>query len=172
MKYAIKTVCFITLMMTVFIFSASCSDDTNEEIIVEFETFLEKNDKTAWLLSTDDRTVYIRLNNDTILLIEQWRYNSDLDCYAYNPNIFNPGTYKVKENSNHKLVIDCDIILGDCDCMTFSRHEDTLHVDIRISEWEEETVYFSKASVLVDDLVKCAIEDDNDGLKFYHATIP
>ena len=168
MEYVIKTAIFITLILTLFCLSFSCSDDTIDEINVDFKTFLEENDGTEWLLSKDDIKVYIRLNNDSIQLIEQWRFNSELNCYAYNSNIFSPGSYTIKENSKNKLVIDCDPILGDCDCMTFSRLGNTLTVDIKISEWEEETVFFNISSVKVDELLKCDAEGENSNLKFYN----
>lgn len=168
MEHVIKTGGIITLIITLFTFSISCSDDTIDETSVDFKTFLEDNDGTAWLLSKDDTTLYIRINNDTILLIEQWIFNNELNCYTYNANIFNPGYYTIKENSINKLVIDCDPILGDCDCMTFSRQGNTLTVDIKISEWEEETVFFNLSSVELDDLGKCDLEDENNKLKFYH----
>jgi hypothetical protein len=52
--------------------------------------------------------------------------------------------------------------------MTFSRQGNTLTVDIKISEWEEETVFFNLSSVELDDLGKCDLEDENNKLKFYH----
>ena len=167
MKYLIKTVGSITLILMSCIFFITCSEDTIDEVIAEPQTFLEKNDGTQWLLSNKDITVYIRINNDNVHLIEQWRMSGELDCYNYNANIFNPGYYTIKENSANKLVIDCDPVLGDCECMTFSKQGNTLTVDIKISEWEEETVLFNVSSVQVDDLQKCDIDPENNQ-KFYN----
>ena len=151
-----KIALFITLILAIFSLSLSCSDGDDD-----FRTFLEKLDGTEWLLSKEnfDTTVYIRLNNNEIKLLEQWSYNSVFDCYEYNSNIFIPGDFKIKENSMEKLVVECDAVIGPFECMTFSIQDDSLRVDIIISEWEEETVYFNKSSVTVDNLVICDAQD-------------
>lgn len=163
-----KIVYFTILLFSFFTFYFACSDDAEEEFNNEFQTFLEKHDGTEWLLSNDDITVYIRINNDMEKLIEQWRFDHELNCFIYNSNIMNPGNYQIKENSRDTLIIDCDIILGDCDCMTFFCQEDNLMVEIKISEWEDETVYFDPSPTNVDNLEKCIIEDDFEGFKFYN----
>ena len=154
-----KIALFLALILTVFALSLSCSvgDD-------DFRTFLEKHDGKEWLLSKEnfDITVYIRLNNCELNLLEQWSYNSELDCHEYNSNIFIPGDFKIKENSMNKLVVECDAIIGPFECMTFSIQDEALRVDIIISEWEEETVYFNKSSVTVDNLGICAIKIKED----------
>lgn len=103
--------------MAVFTLSLSCSDGDDD-----FRTFLEKHDGSEWLLSNEnfETTVYIRFNNYEIILLEQWSYNSELDCYEYNSNIFIPGDFKIKENSMRKLVVECDAIIGPFESMTFS----------------------------------------------------
>ena len=105
--------------------------------------------------------------NDDIPLIEQWSMNEELNCFTYNANIFNPGYFRIKENSANRLIIDCDPVLGDCNHMIFSKQGSTLKVDIKISEWEEETVLFNISSVRVDELQKCDVEPDNNNFKFY-----
>jgi hypothetical protein len=147
---------FITLILAVFTLSLSCSDGDDD-----FRTFLEKHDGTEWILSKEDfdTTVYIRLNINEIKLLEQWSYNSEFDCYDYNSNIFIPGDFNIKENSMEKLVVECDAIIGPFECMTFSIQDDALRVDIIISEWEEETVYFNKSLVTVDNLEICYAQD-------------
>jgi len=100
-------------------------------------------------------TVYIRLNNYEIKLLEQWSYNSEFDCYEYNSNIFIPGDFNIKENSMEKLVVECDAVIGPFECMIFSIQDEALRVDIIISEWEEETVYFNKSLVTLDNLNIC-----------------
>lgn len=141
-----------TLILAVFTFFLSCSDRGDD-----FQTFLEKHDGTEWLLSKNnmDITVYIRLNNYNKKLIEQWSYNSEFDCYAYNPNIFIPGNFEIMENSVKRLVVQCDAVLGPFESMAFSILGDALKVDIIISEWEKETVYFNKSSLNVDYLDIC-----------------
>lgn len=166
MTYTINTIRWMALILTFCVFFISCDEDTIDEISGDPLTFLEENDGTKWLLSNKDITVYIRINNDNIHLIEQWRMTEDLDCYNYNANIFNPGYYTIKENSANRLVISCDPVLGDCDYMTFSKQGSLLTVDIHISEWEEETVLFNISSVQVDDLEKCDVEPENNQ-KFY-----
>ena len=90
-----KIALFTTLMLVVFTLSLSCSDEGDD-----LRTFLEKHDGTEWLLSKEDfnTTVYIRLNNYEIKLLEQWSYNCEFDSYEYNSNIFIPGDFKIKEN--------------------------------------------------------------------------
>jgi hypothetical protein len=151
-----KIALFITLILAVFTFSLSCSGGDDD-----FRTFLEKHDGTEWLLSKEnfDTAVYIRLNNYEIKLLEQWSYNSEFDCYEYNSNIFIPGDFKIKDNSMEKLIVECDAIIGPFESMTFSIQDDALRVDIIISEWEEETVYFNKSSVTVDNLGICNTQD-------------
>ena len=168
MVIAKKIAFYVTLLITVFSISIYCSDDTADEPFEDFQTFLEKYDGTEWVLSNEDIKLYIRLNTDTLQLIEQWSFHDELNCYIYNPNILNPGNYKILENSANTLVIDCDAILGDCDYMTFRIQENTLMVDVKISEWEDEMVYFNQASQSVDILEKCATENDSNAFKFYH----
>lgn len=142
-----RIVCLIWILFTIPI---SCSEEGDD-----FQSFLEKNDGTEWILFNDDITVYIRLNNNKTNLIEQWSYNKESDCYDYNPNIFIPGDFNIKENSIDILIIRGDIILSDYDYMTFSREDDTLTVKITLCEWQEETVYFNKSLVRLDDLLRC-----------------
>mgnify|MGYP001828522091 CR=1 FL=1 len=155
MKYVQKIAVISVLLLLSLSIINSCSDDSEEDLIIVSQNFLEKNDKTEWLLSKENMSVYIRLNKDINPLIEQWSYQSDLDCYVYNANIFQPGNFTIKENSAEKLVIDCDAIFGDCDCMTLTQKENTLQVDIKINEWQEETVYFNIVRNKVDELEKC-----------------
>ena len=145
-----KTYLIICLILIVFTNSLSCSDDSDD-----FQLFLEKNAGTEWLLMNDDITVYIRFNNNKTNLIEQWSYNKEIDCYEYNPNIFIPGDIEIMENSIDKLIIKGDYILSDYEYMTFSVQDNTLTIDIKLCEWQEETVYFNKSLVKVDDLTKC-----------------
>jgi len=145
-----KTSLIVCLILIVFTNFLSCSDEGDD-----FQLFLEKNDGTEWLLMNEDLTVYIRFNNNKTNLIEQWSYNKEFDCYEYNPNIFIPGDIEINENSIDKLIIKGDYILSDYEYMTFSVQDNTLTVDIQLSEWEEDTVYFNKSLVKVDDLAKC-----------------
>lgn len=168
MNSAKKIAIFVSLLFSFFAFYFSCTDDNEDEINNELQTFLEKHDGTEWLLSNDDIMVYIRINNDMEQLIEQWRFDYELNCFIYNSNILNPGNYQIRENSRDTLVIDCDIILGDCECMTFFCQENNLLVEIKISEWEDETVYFNPSSTSVDNLEKCIVEDDLEEFKFYN----
>ncbi len=138
--------------MIVFTNSISCSDEDDD-----FQSFLEKNDGTQWLLLNDDNTVYIRFNNNKTNLIEQWSYNKEFDCYEYNANIFIPGDFEIKENTIDKLIIEGEFILSDYEYMTFSIQDEKLTVDIKLSEWQEETVYFNKSFVKVNDLEKCVL---------------
>jgi len=157
-----KTSLIICIILIVFTNSLSCSDEGDD-----FQSFLEKNDGTEWLLLNDDITVYIRFNNNEINLIEQWSYNKEFDCYDYNANIFTPGDIQIKENSINKLIIQGDYILSDYEYMTFSVQDNTLTVDIQLCEWEEETVNFNKPVVKVDDLIKCVqIDQTKMILKF------
>ena len=157
-----KTALIICLVLIILTNSISCADEGDD-----FQSFLEKNDGTEWLLLNDELTVYIRFNNNNINLIEQWGYNKELDCYEYNPNIFTPGDSKIKENSIDKLIVEGDIILSDYEYMTFSVQDDKLTVDIKLCEWQEETVYFYKSVVNVDDLQQCVtIEKTKMFLKF------
>ena len=157
-----KTSLIVCLILIVFTNFLSCSDEGED-----FQSFLEKNDGTEWLLLNDDIIVYIRFNNNEINLIEQWSYNRELDCYDYNANIFVPGDFEIKENSINKLIIEGDYILSDYEYMTFSVQDNTLTVDIQLCEWEEETVYFNKSVVKLDDLIKCVqIDQTKMILKF------
>ena len=147
---SLKISLVVCLILIIFTNSLSCSDEGDD-----FQSFLEKNDGTEWLLLNDDITVYIRFNNNDINLIEQWNYNKEFDCYDYNANIFIPGDIQIKENSIDKLTIEGDYILSDYEYMTFSVQDNTLTVEIKLCDWQEETVYFNKSIGKVDDLSKC-----------------
>ena len=121
----------------------------------EFQTFLERNDGSEWILNNDDLKVFVRINNNDANLIEQWYYVSDLQCYDYNPNIFMPGNCVVRENSFDTFVIAGDSFLSDYEYMTFTNQGEYLRVDITLSEKRVETVFFSKTNLRVDDLKQC-----------------
>ena len=148
------------LISTLLLFSllTSCSDDTDEISL----TFLEKNHNTQWVLSHPELSVYIRINNEQDHLIEQWRYDDELKCYEYNSNIFIPGDYQIIENTEDQLVVSCDAILGNCNKLTFHLEGNTLQVDVELSEWEEETVYFLKSKQNLNDLSTCEVKDDEN----------
>ena len=158
----------LRLLFLFFIFNLffSCSDDAEEV----YSTFLEKNNHTEWVLSNPDLIVYIRLNIEKDHLIEQWRYLKTVDCYEYNSNIFIPGDYQILENSEDQLVVSCDPFLGDCLRLTFHMNDADLQVDVKISEWEEETVYFIRSNKNVDNLKICEVTDEKsrnaDGCPF------
>ena len=149
---------YIFLILSALFLSCTDTDDDLQDIYLE--DFLKKNDGTEWMLENDDLAVYIRLNNSFDQLIEQWRYDPELNCYNYNPNIFIPGNYAVLENSTHQLTIEGDAILSDYECMIFSREDNSLKVLIRISEWQEETVYFTLSTLQVDDLERCTDQEE------------
>lgn len=128
----------------------SCADDTDE-----FYTFLEKNDGTEWLLNNDSLQVYIRINNNSENLIEQWYYISEMNCFDYNSNIFSAGECVIKENSTDRCVIAGDMVLSDYEYMTFTRQDNLLRVDFTINEWQNETVFFSRSIENVDNLNNC-----------------
>lgn len=158
---------FYCLILIVLTFATSCSDEGDN-----FQSFLEKNDGTEWLLLNEDLIVYIRLNRNKSNLLEQWSYNKELDCYDYNSNIFSPGDFEIKENSIDKLIIQGDMILSDFELMTFSRQDNILTVAIVLCEWQEETVSFNQSSVKVDNLTKCSndIDKTNQLPLFYRIT--
>ena len=110
-----KTLFPLFSLILVIALLISCSGDSLEVSL----TFLEKNHDTEWILSGPDLSVYIKINNDTDHLIEQWSYDKESDCYHYNSNIFNPGDYQILENTENYLVISCDAIFGDCEKMMF-----------------------------------------------------
>lgn len=149
---------FFSLIVMVSSALFSCSDQGDD-----FQSYLEKNDGTEWLLSNEDLIVYIRFNNNDTHLIEQWSYNKEINCYEYNANIFSPGDFKVTENSINKLIIQGDIILSDFENMTFTTQGNTLTVNIKICEWQEEIVYFTRSFVKVDELSKCELNKNTKG---------
>lgn len=156
---SISTYKYIILLVFTAIFSCT---DTGEDIEpINIENFLKKNDGTEWLLSNDDLKVYIRLNDDLEQLIEQWRYNLELNCYEYNPNIFSPGNLKIVENSSNELTIEGDAVLSDYEHMTLTREGNTLKVLITITEWQEEAVYFTQATLQLEDLERCTDQEGN-----------
>jgi hypothetical protein len=136
----------------------SCADDPEEV----FQTFLQKNDNTQWALSDGDLIVYIRINDDDMHLIEQWRYIREMECYEYNSNIFIPGNYAILENSENQLVVSCDPFLGDCEQLTFHIEGEALQVDVQTSEWQEETVLFFESRQNLDALTICEVQDKED----------
>ena len=138
---------FLTLSLQLF-----CTDEDGVE---DFQTFLEKNDGSEWMLKNDSLNVYIRINNNDKHLIEQWYFRSELKCYDYNPNIFVPGDCKILENSADCLMVRGDYILSDFDSMTFSNEGNRLRVDIQMSEWRLETVYFTQSSSRIENLKEC-----------------
>ena len=148
----------ILILFTIFL---SCTDTGDDIQDIYVEDFLQKNDGTEWLLLNDDLKVYIRLNDNLEQLIEQWRYSEELDCYEYNPNIFSPGNLKIVENLSNEMTIEGDPVLSDYEHMTLSRQGDNLKVIITITEWQEETVYFTEATLQLTDLEKCIVQDEN-----------
>ena len=146
------------LSFLLFALIGSCSDDIDEVSL----TFLEQNNNTQWVLSNPELSVYIRINDDQDRLIEQWRYVSETDCYEYNSNIFIPGDYQIMENTEDQLVVSCDAILGDCNKLTFHLEGNTLQVDVKLSEWEEETVYFLKSTQNLNELDTCEVKEDEN----------
>ena len=146
----------LTLLFLISQLFFSCSDDPEEV----YSTFLQKNNHTEWVLADPDLTVYIRMNIEKEHLIEQWRYLNDKDCFEYNSNIFIPGDYQILENSEDQLVVSCDPFLGDCLSLTFHMSDNDLQVDIKISEWEEETVYFIQSKQILGDLKICDVADE------------
>jgi len=149
---------FILILFAIII---SCTDTGDDVQDIYVEDFLKKNDGTEWLLSNDNLKVYIRLNDNVEQLIEQWRYQEELDCYEYNPNIFSPGNLKIVENLTHEMTIEGDPVLSDYEHMTLSRQGNTLKVHITITEWQEETVYFIISTLQLEDLEKCIVENEN-----------
>jgi len=148
-------------ILLVFTVILSCTDTGDDMQDIYVEDFLQKNDGTEWMLSNDDLKVYIRLNDNLEHLIEQWRYKEELDCYEYNPNIFSPGNLKIVENLSNEMTIEGDAVLSDYEQMTLTRQGNSLKVIITVTEWQEEAVYFTKATLQLEDLEKCIVEDEN-----------
>ena len=144
----------LSLLVILNVYLLSCADDSIDSV-EDFQTFLEKNDGSEWLLRNDTLKVFIRINNNETHLIEQWYYLEESNCFNYNPNIFIPGDCSIKENSNECLIVRGDIILSDFDYMTFSNQGDLLRVHITINEWEDDMVFFTKSPERVDDLKHC-----------------
>lgn len=149
------------IILTLFVFILACTNTSDDVQNIHNVDFLYKNDGTEWLLSNDDLKVYIRLNDDVEQLIEQWSYQEDLDCYEYNPNIFSPGNLRIVENLTNEMTIEGDPVLNDYEHMTLSRQGNTLKVIITITEWQEETVYFTEATLQLNNLEKCIVQDEN-----------
>lgn len=153
-----RSVFFRRFLCLVLILSAcvfSCSDSGEDDIEISFQTFLEKNDGSEWMLRNDSLKVYIRINNNETNLIEQWYYIDESKCFDYKPNIFVPGNCVIKENSSECFVILGDLFLSDYESMTFTNEGTLLRADITLDEWNEETVFFSKSTESVDDLKNC-----------------
>lgn len=144
----------ISLLVILSVYLLSCADDSIDSV-EDFQTFLEKNDGSEWLLRNDTLKVFIRINNNETNLIEQWYFLEESNCFDYNPNIFIPGDCSIKENSNECLIVRGDIILSNFDYMTFSNQGDLLRVHITINEWEDDMVFFTKSPERVDDLKNC-----------------
>lgn len=155
---------FLTFKWVVLIILTSffsCADSETDLSDVDLINFLNKNNGTEWLLNNDDLKVYIRLNDDSEQLIEQWKFQEEGACYEYNSNIFFPGTSKILQNNTSELRIEGDPVLSDYECMILSRLEDTLKVTIIINEWQEEFVYFTLSTLQVDDLTVCNGKEEN-----------
>jgi len=163
-KAAQKRLLFVMLFLSSFLYSLSCTNDTDDD----FQTFLEKNDGTEWMLSNEELKVYIRVNNKETPNLEQWFYSNENNCFEYNANIFIPGDCQIKENSINQLIIQGDLFLSDYECMTFTIEGDKLRVDITLDEWQEETVYFTKSTIFLDNLETC-VEVKNEFFRFYHS---
>jgi len=144
----------LSLLVFLNVYLLSCADDSTESI-EDFQTFLEKNDGSEWLLRNDTLKVFIRINNNETNLIEQWYYIDESKCFDYNPNIFVPGNCAIKENSNECFMVMGDLFLSDYESMTFTNQGALLRVDIRLDEWNDEIVFFSKSTESVEDLKNC-----------------
>lgn len=155
----ISTLKYVLLIIVSSFFS--CTETDNDLIDIDLKDFLNKNNGTEWLLSNKDLSVFIRLNNNPEKLIEQWEYHEEQGCYEYNSNIFSPGTLKILENNSSELRIEGDPVLSDYECMTFTRQGDSLKVTIRVNEWQKEFVYFTLATMQVDELTLCEGEEGN-----------
>ncbi|MGA9270320.1 MAG: hypothetical protein WBV45_06835 [Lutimonas sp.] len=140
--------------MILSVYLLSCADDSIDSV-EDFQSFLEKNDGSEWLLRNDTLKVFIRINNNETHLIEQWYYLEESNCFDYNPNIFVPGNCTIKENSNECFMVMGDLFLSDYESMTFTNQGALLRVDITLDEWNDETVFFSKSTESVDDLKTC-----------------
>jgi hypothetical protein len=138
------------MFLLLVILSYTCSGSGDD-----FQTFLEKNDGSEWQLKNDSLMVFIRINNNSENLIEQWYYQEEMKCYDYNSNIFVPGDCEIRENSFDCFVIEGDMIISDYETMTFVNQGDFLRVDIKFSEWENETVYFTKSLISFEDFKIC-----------------
>lgn len=129
-----------------------CSDDDD----ITSQTFLEKLDGTKWvyteLIDDNEFSIYIRINNNTNKLIEQWYFVFEDDCYYYGYDSVS-GNMEIIENSNDKLILKYTDE-GDTEIVTVTKQGETLKVVIQ-EGGEEEIIYFDKTSVNVDGLFIC-----------------
>ncbi len=135
---------FILLSLTVFYNSCSSDDDDDSSL-----TFLEKYDGTKWV-NTDEFTIYIRLNNNTNKLVEQWVLFGE--CYFYNYD-FESDNLEIIENSDNSLIFKYTDE-GETETVTVTVQGEILKVVIQEGD-EEEIIYFDKTSVNVDDFEIC-----------------
>ena len=150
MPFRVKEKMLLFLFLMPFLFLISCAEEDDD-----LRTFLEKNDGTEWVLQNDSLKVFIRLNNDKEHLIEQWSFDKNSECYVYNPNIFSPGDFEIRENSIDQLVVLGDVILSDFECLTLSRQDSILTAHFLICEWQEESAYFKISTIALETLKQC-----------------
>ena len=141
---------FVLLGLIISLNSCSSDDETTK-------TFLEKYDGTSWLVPVSEETIYIRINDDLINFIEEWEYHESNDCYEYEDDFFDEGTFEVVENSENKLIIEYNYE-GDTETLTLTPQGAALKVIVDYSfdgETWQEIIFLTKSPINVDDLVIC-----------------
>lgn len=146
---------FHILILSLFIFSCSKSDDNPSEE----NTFLKIYEDTAWLNDEDEESVYIRFINNPKAPIEYWIEFED--CYFYILDRMSSES-KIIENTAERLVfrhVENDEEIEYVDIVTLTITGNSLKGETEFYEngvlVETDINFLTKSSDDVDNLILC-----------------
>ena len=136
-----------SILLSLIVSFNGCSDDDEPTS----QTFLEKYDGTKWI-NMDEHTRYIKFNNKTENLVEQWILFGD--CYYYNSD-YESENLNIIENSIDNLIVKyTDLNFQVTKIITFTIQKETLKIVLQEND-DKDIMYFDKTSVNVDDFEVC-----------------
>lgn len=145
-KYFLTGHLYFFLILGACIGFTSCDSDDEDEIVQQ--TWLEKYDGTKWV--DEDDFLYIRIVNNTNIIIESWV--NEPDCYIYNVSDGNVN-FNIIENSTNQLVFEVNEG-DDMEKFTLKISGDTLTILLEYKD-ESDTLTLQKTNADVDNFPLC-----------------